>query len=65
MYECLNKDLIEFVSRIIPFGFDIFSSPLEIHRHFQKDMEEISRLFETFGNMFGKCLHRIFFKFSF
>jgi len=40
-------------SQIRSFGFDIFSSPLEIHRHFQKDMEEISRLFDMFGSMFG------------
>lgn len=35
------------------FGYDIFSNPLEIQRHFQQEMEEMSRLFETFGNMFG------------
>ncbi|GFG36142.1 hypothetical protein Cfor_02400 [Coptotermes formosanus] len=35
------------------FGYDIFSNPPEIHRHFQQEMEEISRVFNMFGNMFG------------
>lgn len=45
------------------FGYDSFSNPLEIHRHFQQEMEEISRLFETFGNMFGECLHSLLLNF--
>lgn len=35
------------------FGYDIFSSPIEIHRHFEQQMETMSRLFETFDNIFG------------
>lgn len=35
------------------FGYDIFSNPVEIHRHFEQEMETMSRFFETFENIFG------------